>query len=200
MTRSRLAALLLAMTAGPVLANCPAPGSLEQGIRLTSSDGAIETFKEIAPGRVENMTGIGEKDGSYYILGQGIYLRALTDMESGVLKPTTLVTYNYPLEDAQMPRPVAGGLWQVEVAVLDGGDIATEFHDIMFGLPTRYTIGACGYDMIPVNIRVQENADMWFEETLYYLPELGFAVYGAYQEQEKEPEVYTYKAIGMMED
>ncbi|MEO0938032.1 MAG: hypothetical protein AAFY38_07745 [Pseudomonadota bacterium] len=200
MRRSIQAAAILALAASPAWADCPAPGALEQGIAVTAADGTVETFKQIAPGRVENTTNVGEDEGSYYILAQGIYLRALTDMENGALKPASMTTYNYPLEDAQMPRPVAQGIWQVEVAILEGGNISTELHDIRFGAETRMTIGACGYNMIPVSIRVEEDGETSFEETLYYLPELGFAIYGAYAEPEKETELYTYKSIGMMQD
>ena len=178
-------------------AACPAAGALEQGISLTTSDGAVETFKTIGPGRVENITDVGESEGSYQILAQGIYLRSTTQMNDGQLDGSSMTTYNFPLEDAQMPVPVAGGIWNVEVAVFDGGEIFNEFHNIQFGQQTRYTVGACGYDMIPVVIRIGGEDD-WFEETLYYLPELEIAIYGKFDAVDEPEEVYTYKSIALV--
>ncbi|MEL7100562.1 MAG: hypothetical protein AAGM84_17180 [Pseudomonadota bacterium] len=195
-TTATLAAVLICTgTLGQ--ATCPQAGALATGIKVTLSDGSAETFKSIGPGRVENYTDAGKPDGNYNILAQGIYLRATSQLSDGIVDSSSRITYNFPLADDQMPLPVPGGRWDVEVAVLEGGSIDSEIHAISFGQNARYTIGACGYDMIPVVIRIGPEDD-WIEETLYYLPTLEIALYSKYDAIDEPEEVYVYTGIEAM--
>ena len=56
-----------------------------------------------------------------------------------------------------------------------------------FGAQTSFTVGACTYVMIPVDVVYGKDGEL-----LYYLPELGFALVGAWgPSSERDYEVYT---------
>jgi len=195
-TTAKLAAAL-ACAGSLAAASCPGSGAVEGGIKVTLSDGSVETFKSIGPGLVENYTDVGTSEGNYHVLARGIYLRATSLINDGVVDGSSRITYNFPLPDDQMPLPVAGGRWDVKVGVFEAGEVSSEIQAITFGQPTRYTIGACSYDMIPVVTTFDPGED-WIEETLYYMPELEIALYGKYVAKDDPEEVYVYTGIEAM--
>jgi hypothetical protein len=95
------------------------------------------------------------------------------DTKNGDIVSGSRSTHAYPLKPAAAPTPVADGRWDTEVITLDAEGTHTKRESHIFGPSTQVTLGGCSYEMMPV-IGIYHDDD-GYEETLYYLPELGFA-------------------------
>lgn len=189
--RSLLCSALFAL---PVYAqDCPTAADLDGGIRVFSPDGEVETFTRQSEHIVTAAFRFEQGEGSDSLLAQGIYLVQILDIEGGKIQSDTRLTYAFPLAAGTMPDPVPGSVWSTRATLLDSNGVTDEAQTYNFGAQTQLTIGACGYDMVPISVVYPENDD--YTETLYYLPELGFALLAGAQDKGEEPDVYVFERI-----
>jgi len=187
----RKLAVLLALAAGAAEASCPGAGDLDTGIRLIGNDGSSETYLRLPGGFVRGTYSDGSSNGSQYLLMQGIYMVEVFDTENGSPVAGSRSTYAYPVTAETAPMPTPGGRWDTLVTILDRGELKSHTESFVFGDATRVTLGACGYDMLPVTAIYHDEDG--YQERLHYLPELGFAYLAATQErgQVADPVVYV---------
>jgi hypothetical protein len=165
----RLAALLLFIPSFG-FTECPTGDDLTSGIRIFETNGRVETYTS-GPRDTVVKTILDENgDGSENVLAQGIYMVATQDILDGRKQPGTRATYTYSLKSGELPEPVSGLRWTVEVVSFDADGLFAKEHVIQFGETTRLGLGDCIYDMIPIEVTYMKN-----KEVLYFLPELGFA-------------------------
>ena len=183
----------LVAVSGPALANtCPTLDDLKTGIRITYADNFEETYKlSEANEHIVTVEEIFDNtDVSHSLLAQGIYLVQSIQEENGALAPSTRITYTYPLSPGNMPVPQPNGSWNAKIAVLSNDGLTTETHQMRFLERTSLTVGACSYDMVPIRVTYGQGEG----ETLYYMPELGFAVIGVWTSN-GEDDVYEFTSI-----
>jgi hypothetical protein len=153
-----------------VLAQCPTHSDLDRGILFYVEGGDTEKFRQSTNGLIEATYMYGPGEGSRVLLAQGIYLVELIDIENNQLKPDTRSTYGFPLTMDKLPKPSPGGIWSVRAVSLDEDGLTSEMQIYRFGAMTELTIGACSYDMIPIEIRYPEDDDT--VDFLHYMPAL----------------------------
>lgn len=169
------AIVMLASLAAPSgAAACPTGADLAGGIRLTDPDGITETFRQVQPGIVQGSYTLDDTTTVRNLLGQGVYLLEVVDLENGVPQPETRATYSFPLSPPEMPQPRPGGGWSTKVASLVQGAFETETQEYRFGALTTIAFGGCVYDMIPVEVRFPPDPSDYVD-TAHFLPELGFS-------------------------
>ena len=176
-------ALLLAGTA--MMAAC-SPASYDAP--ATSSDTMVEARYHF-----------DETDGLRNLLAKGLYLAEVIDFSGDTLDPATRLTYSYPMDFAEMPLPTPGGNWNTGATVLGSDGMNVENQVYSFGQFTTLTIGACSYQMMPIEIRypVQEE-DTEAVDTLHWLPDLGLS-YLAGSQQGQEVDRYDYVGISAVQ-
>lgn len=174
----KILAMVAAMTvAVPVLAEeCPVATDLEAGIRFGVDKGDEEVFRSLRPGVVEAIFTHADGGATRSLLGQGIYLLELMDMDGAEPDPSTRMTYAFPQNAEDLPLPVPGSTAQFSLLRNERGNFESEVQSYDFGPKGRATFGACTYDMIPIEIRYSED-DSNTVDLLHYLPELGIAYY-----------------------
>lgn len=186
---------LLCFLASPALAACPQMGDLATGIRATMSDGTYEDYRDLRPGLVEM---IGNYDDGYIarnLLGQGVYVVELSDMEDGKIAPDSRTTYSYPVEVTELPIPQPGARWSGQTAGRDYEGFFSETQTHTWGAMTRATYGECSYDLI-VGRFAYSGDGYSYKEEIHYLPELGIGLLASYADgDESETDVYTYVGI-----
>ena len=175
------------------LAECPTGADLSTGIRVLGGDDTVETYQSQGPHIVRNDFYFEPGQGSQNLLARGVYLVQSIAIEDRVLDPKSRRTYTYPLTPEMMPDPTPGGQWVAPVAALEDGTLGTQVHSMQFGEQTSLTLGACTYRMVP--IRVEYDSDPGYVETLYHLPDLGFALFGASQDADGTVETYSFLSI-----
>ncbi|MDA0962094.1 MAG: hypothetical protein O2898_04145 [Proteobacteria bacterium] len=186
-------AVFLALTAGAAQAACPGAGDLDTGIRMVGSDGSTDTYLREPGGLVRGIYSDGGSRGSKYLLMRGIYMVEIFDTENGSPVAGSRSTYAYPVTAETAPMPTPGGRWDTLVTILDRGELKSHTESFVFGDATRVTLGACGYDMLPITA-IYHNED-GYQERLHYLPELGFAYLAATQERGQAADPVVYIAI-----
>ena len=187
--------VLLCVFASPALAECPRTGDLATGIRAMMSDGTYEDYRDLGPGLVEM---IGTYEDGYVarnLLGQGVYVVELSDLEDGKIVPDSRTTYSYPVDVAELPIPQPGARWTGETAGRDYEGFFAETQSHTWGAMTRATYGACSYDLI-VGRFAYSGDGYSYKEEIHYLPELGIGLLASYADDiESEADVYTYVGI-----
>jgi hypothetical protein len=179
---------------GLVAAQCPVAADLETGIVLETIEGEVETFIRLDPHRVRSLFMHSENAGSRILLGKGVYVLELLEEEDGLPMVGTRTTYSFPLPVADLPPITPGGGWSTKAAVLDVDGLSSEAQHYIFGAQTRVTIGACSYDMIPIELRYRGDAGDADIDYLHYLPELGIS-YLARSDYGAQSDIYTYHTI-----
>lgn len=159
---------------------------------MVDSEGAVEVYRQMAPGVVHHRVMYDPGEGSENLLAHGIYTIQTVDVSGGKPDISSRRTFAYPQQPADMPLPEPGGAWSTGVTANEGGALKSETHSYEYGDRTTLTIADCSYDMIPVVARF--SADQGYVETLYYLPEAGIALYGAYTDADGS-QTYTFKSI-----
>ncbi|MFU8823802.1 MAG: hypothetical protein ACNA7N_06080 [Yoonia sp.] len=163
--------LMLSCLSAPAWAACPVADDLANGIRLMADDGAVETYRKIAPHMVELTVTYDDDFADRSLLGQGVYILELSELYNGKPEPDTTLIYTYPVAADAMPVPAPGVVWRTR-ALVGGSD--EEKITASWGQPQQMTFGACSYTVIPGEL-VYAGADYREVEGLHYLPELGFA-------------------------
>ena len=187
-------AILLSLAAGAAQADCPGPGDLATGIRLLGNDGTSDTYRQHAEHLVQGVFSDGGSSGTVYMLMQGIYAIEVFQTENGTPVAGTRQTYSYPLGPGEVPMPQPGGRWDTIALILEeGAEVRRQAESFVFGDATRVTLGACGYDMIPITAIYHD--DDGYQERLHYLPELGFAYLASSQVRGQQPEPVVYFGI-----
>lgn len=189
--------MLLCLTAPLGAAACPTGADLVGGIRLTDPDGVTETFREMQPGVVRGLYTLDDTTTIRNLLGQGVYLLEVVDLENGAPVPDTRSTYSFPIAPADMPRPTPNGGWTTKVATLIDGSLGSETQVYSFGALTTQTYGACSYNMIPITVSFPPDPSD-YRDTLHYLPALGFSYLAesAFTENgERNVDRYSYVTI-----
>ncbi len=181
------------LVAGPVAAECPVAADLEAGIRFDVDEGDSEVFRSLRPGVVEAIYSHADGGATRTLLGQGVYLLELVEMAGKEPDPSTRMTYAFPQNAEDLPRPVPGSTAQFELLRNENGSLEREVQSYDFGPQARATFGACTYDMIPIEIRYSED-DSNTVDLLHYLPELGIA-YFAGSTYDGTTDRYSYHRI-----
>lgn len=189
--RSLLALLLLST---PALADCPDAGDLASGIQVGEDDGTVHIFRDLGNGVVEQ-TGT-YTDGYTFrtLLAQGVHVLQLSDTENGKVIPDSIANTAYPDNAADLPVPAAGMTWQVNTTINAYGDIYAEEQSQVWGQPTSLSVGACTFNALPGKITYVSDGDV-IVESLYFLPDAGFALLVGYDDTGGDPSVYTYTSI-----
>ncbi|WP_412551158.1 hypothetical protein [Shimia sp. MIT910701] len=192
-------AALFAFTclATPVFAQCPTASDMDTGVRLTDLDGITETYTRDGAHFIRGAWDDGQDYGTRFLLLKGLYVVEQFDTEDGDVVSGSRSTHAYPLKPADAPVPVADGRWDTEVITLDSEGTLTTRESHIFGPSTQVTIGGCSYEMMPV-IGIYHDDD-GYEETLHYLPELGFAYLVETRAKNEKAERYTYIRIEAVE-
>lgn len=190
---SRILPLALILP-GLAAAQCPVAADLEKGIEIETVEGEVESFIRIDPHRVQSLLMYDEGAGTRILLGKGVYLLEVLDEEDGQPVVGTRATYTFPLPVADLPPITPGGGWSTKAAILDADGLSSEVQHYIFGAQARVTIGACSYDMIPIELRYRGEASEGDIDYLHYLPDLGISYlvrsyYGAHSD------IYTYHTI-----
>lgn len=189
----RTSLLLTFCLASPALAQCPTGADLEAGITLTDTFGTTETYWRDSEHFIRGSWSDGDGFGARFRLLKGLYVVEAFDMEHGEILPSTRSTFSYPVDPEDAPLPSEGERWDINVIAWDqdGPRSARESH--IFGPIVETTLGGCSYDMIPI-IALYPDAD-GYEETLNYLPELGFSYVVEMRPANEPAERYSYVRI-----
>ncbi|MGH1415225.1 MAG: hypothetical protein ACRBB0_17175 [Pelagimonas sp.] len=163
---------VLGLTATICHADCPIAADLDKGIRFQGDDGAMETFVQWTDGVVASNYSDPDMTGMRSMLGQGVYLLEIIDVEDGHLVPHTRLTFAHEMAASAMPKPVAGGDWRAQTYSWGGYENGMEVAIYAFGEQGTKTFGSCSYDMIPIEVSFDPAGRI---ELLNYLPELGLA-------------------------
>ncbi|WP_422049077.1 hypothetical protein [Shimia sp.] len=188
-------ALLLALTcfASPLAAQCPTASDMETGIRLVDMEGTVETYEAFGANHIRGAWEEGSEVLSKFVLLKGIYLVEYFDVSDGNAITSSRRTHSYPLPPEKAPLPVAGGRWDTKVVTMDSEGVVSGTESYLFGDPTQVTLGGCSYDMIAVTAIYHD--DDGYQETLHYLPELGFSYLSESKSKDAEPDRYVYVRI-----
>ncbi|SHK28873.1 hypothetical protein SAMN05444000_12447 [Shimia gijangensis] len=186
----RLLSSLLCIASLPVLADCPTPGDMTRGVRLTEANGDTETFFEFSNRVVRGVYNDGTDSGSRYLLQDGIFVIEAFDTLDDHAIPGSRTTFLYP-EDA--PSKFEDTRWDVQVISLIQGEFLNNNESHIFGPKTQVEIGACLFDMVPV-ISIYHDLD-GYEEQLNYLVDFGFAYLVEMKERDMLPDRFDYIRI-----
>lgn len=177
--------------------HCPLAADLAAGIAFDIGEGDTEVYRAANDGVIEVLYTGSDGFQSRTLLGQGVYLLELIDMQNDVPDPSTRTTYTHSFTPAKMPVPKPNGAWVSEVAVLDQGRIDREVHDHRFGPAGQLTIGSCTYNKIRVTVRYDDEDKS--VDTVDYLTDLGIGllVGVAYDNGDgtRTDDVYSYLGI-----
>ena len=189
-----IASLLAGLsTAAHAQSSCPTAADLPDGIEVRNTFGASEGFYPHAPGVIRSEYRDGDGQGTQTLLGQGIYWLQNVAVENYESVASTRITYSYPLDPQDMPVPTPAGAWNTPVVSTEtNGKITQETQSAVFGEMTRLTIGACGYDMIPVTLEFGPDP---YQEVIHYLPDLGLGLLALSKYDTEEPATFVYVAI-----
>lgn len=191
----RLSMFLLTFSApGLAAAQCPSAADLHTGIALATSQGEVETFTRVDTHRVQSLYMYSDTAGSRVTLGKGVYVLEVLEVEYGIPVIGTRRTLTFPLLAEDMPQVAPWGGWSAKVDILDSDGPGSENHHYTFGAPTSQTIGACTYEMIPIELRYPSDKDVPDVDYLHYLPELGIS-YLARSDYDGQSEIYSYQTI-----
>lgn len=162
---------VMAALASPVAAQtgCPVAADLAGGIRIDYDDGLSEVHVATAPDRVFVKGYDGGSPVHVMELAQGTHLLTFVVPDD----PASLQTYDYGMQPAELPVPVAGGRWNVDVRATLDGQTRIETQSQVYNTETAVTIGDCRYRAIPVMI-AYDTPDSYIE-LIHFLPDLGIS-------------------------
>ena len=173
-------------------AACPVASDLAGGIRVTLEDDVVETYIAFRPGVVQHRVLPQNEDGSENLLANGIYTLQTLDIVDGAPRQGSRRVFTYPVDPSDTPLPAADITWAPSVVTFEGGQVTKENHKYVFGAASTLVIGDCSYDMRTITATF-EGAPGYIE-TLYFLPDVGIALYGAYKDEQGSAN-YTFKKI-----
>lgn len=180
--------------AAPAPAQCPVAADLAGGIRVHEEGPGYETFWQDTPGVVRGRYSNGETEVAQYLLGKGIYMLMVEDLDfEGKPVPGSRTIYAHEVAIAELPEPVPSSTWKAEVIVAQGGGgFSSETHLHGFAAMERVVLGGCGYDMIPIEIAYE---GLGSTDVLHYLPELGISYLAEVHWDGRPADIYPYDDI-----
>lgn len=194
-----LRAAIASLAASTASADCPVAADLATGIAARQTDGTVEEFRAFGPGLVEQIARFSDGYTARNLLGQGVYVIELADLEAGEIVPTSRITSAYPVNADEMPVPSPGADWNVKVAMRDSDGFYREQQDHRWGQLTEVTYGPCTYEMIPGTLIYTGDGYSYVEE-IHYLPALVLGLLVSFADGgDVAPEVYTYDTLRVME-
>lgn len=172
--RPTLAAFLL-LAAAPLAAQaaCPTADDVAAGVAFTLGSGETETYRPAGDSVIEVIFDDGLGYQSRTLLGQGLYLLEIVDLEDGAPVPDTRATYAHRFKPADMPPPQPEMVWASQVTATGDG-FAQELHDHRGGALSTITVGECRFETFRVTVTYDDEENS--VDTLQYLPQLGFAL------------------------
>ncbi|MEM7440767.1 MAG: hypothetical protein AAF393_14295 [Pseudomonadota bacterium] len=187
--------LFLLLTTSTGWANCPTKEDMKSGIRFDVDENEYEIFRTVSNHVIEAKFHL--EDGTIFrnLLGQGIYLLEVVDIENDSPVPSSRSTYTFPLAPVDLPLPTPGATWKTGVAILapDGFDAEEQIYT--FGEWTETNFGACTYKSMPISITyATQEEDLGTKDTLNWLPDLGISYLMATHDG-SETTTYTYKSL-----
>ncbi|WP_296420313.1 hypothetical protein [Pseudooctadecabacter sp.] len=190
----RLALCCAALAASPVLADCPTGADLESGIVFTTDTGETDTYTS-RPNGIVQIDALSPENVTYRtLLGKGIHVLQLSDLENGQVLSDSIVSTSYPMAAAELPVPEPGTRWRVDTMINAYGDIYPETQTQTYGQMTAYTVGDCTFDAIPAKFRYESDG-FTINEDIIYLPDLGLSLLVAYEDTDAPREDYAYVAV-----
>ncbi len=139
------------------------------------------------------------------VRAKGVYALSYEKLdEEGLTDPSGVSRYDFPMSFAEMPRPEEGTTWQVPLIRHEGEmPPETEMRVYYFGPTEPWAIGPCTYDRMHISVlypATPGEADLgeWIGH-MYYIPELGFAVFVGISEPGNSDYFFEYTAIEAVE-
>ena len=171
---------------------CPVAGDLSTGIRVTFEDGIVIEYTEREPGIVEEAE-IDSHDGSiYYIVTE----RGILEIENYSLFPDSTTPEDFVRFEYDFDKDV---VFPLEPGKTDGGkqimlnatgeEVDQAFIRYSVGNPGRFSVGACDYEMLPVQLNMNRGGSPMVIR-LAYLPELDMSVVEGFYEFGYDPVLY----------
>ncbi|WP_375280806.1 hypothetical protein [Pseudooctadecabacter sp.] len=187
----RLAFCFATLIASPAFAQCPTGADLANGIVFTTDLGDVETFTQ-RPNGIVQIDALSSEGAVYRtLLGQGVHVLQLSDLEDGNVLPDSIVSTSYPMAASALPVPQPGDNWTVDTMINAYGDIYPETQTQTWGQQTTYTVGDCTFDAVPAKFRYDSDG-FTINEDIIYFPTLGLSLLVGYQDTDIPREVYTY--------
>ena len=150
---------------------CPTAEHRGHPVRLTFAEGYQEVHRSDGNG-LWHIDVYEESERIYEIeVAHGTHMLRFADVFDGAPEYATQTRYDYGMPIAEMPVPVPGGRWQVDVEVSGPDGVRPEPQRQAYGAETEVAIGGCRYRMIPVLI-AYDTDDQYVEE-VHFLPDLG---------------------------
>lgn len=159
---------------------------------VTDSEGVREVFKSLRPGVLHHRVHPRKPDGTENLFAHGIYTLQTVFFEDGAPDTDTRRTVSYGDAPLDLPLPTPGQIWNAEVVVWENGTVTTEQNRFAFEAETTISIGGCTFRMQPITATFSGAPN--YIETLYYLPDLGLALYGAFKDGD-ESATFSYSKI-----
>ncbi len=194
-----LRALSVFVLATPAFADCPTAVDLPTGVKATLSDGSTEEYRTVRTGLVELIARYDDGYDARNLLGQGVYVIELADLEDGQIVPESRITSSYPMSADAMPLPQPGARWSVAVGMRNADGFFKEKQTHSWGEITQVSYQGCTYDMIPGEF-LYTGDGYSYREDIHYLPELGVGLLVSYADGDDPPEIFTYDAFEIMAD
>lgn len=187
----RLVLCFATLIASPAFAQCPTGADLDRGIVFTSDLGDVETYTQ-QPNGIVQIDALSD-DGIIYrtLLGQGVHVLQLSDLEDGAVLPDSIVSTSYPMAANALPVPKPRDTWTVETMINAYGDIYAETQTQTYGTLTTYKVGDCTYDAVPAKFRYDSDGFTILEDIIYF-PTLGLSLLVGYQDTDNPREAYAY--------
>lgn len=192
----RLVTLLMALGAGPALAQCPTGADLTgAGITLLHDDGSSDYLLAGEPGTVRAMVRFSDGYGANNLYGQGVHLLQLMDAWDGRPDLQTLRIYDYGMAPTELPVPAPGLTWSIDYEVRTSDGVGKERQDQSWGMAEERTFGDCTYQVIPGEIEYTYPDGSHREEMLYF-PDLGVSFLTSWQDSSMaRPDFYGLRAL-----
>lgn len=189
--------VLLALTLGtPALADCPTRADLATGITVTEDDGTAHVFRDLGNGLVEQTGTYSDGYTFRNLLGQGVHVVQLADVEDGRIVPDSILNTAYPARATDLPIPYAGLQWGIDTTVRGFGEIYAERQEQVWGAQITMTIGDCALIALPGKISYASQEGVILE-TVYYLPQQGMSLLMSYRDPDGTIDEFTYVSLGI---
>ncbi len=176
--------------ASPALAQCPTGADLERGVTLTDTSGTTETYWRVSEHIIRGTWRDSGGYGANFRILKGLYVVEAYDTEDGEALLGTRSTHFYSVKPDNIPIPTDGGRWDTHAITWDQDGVRTAPESYVFGPTVETTLGGCRYDMIPIIVMYPDLDG--YEETLNYLPALGFSYLAEMRPANEPSERYTY--------
>lgn len=191
--------VVLALLPLSALADCPVPADMDQGVRLISSTGTVDTFMRLDDIQMRQRSVDGEYS-AQSITAYGLYPLSNVQIELGEVVESTEMLFSYPVEIEDMPQPAPDfqhellSKWQV--STFDGDregplDIRYEFGPLVQG-----QTGGCDVEQIGVTLHYRTTKH---REFYTYLPAFGLAYNTGYQGEGEDVLTIQFTAFEAVE-